>query len=629
MERQAQSGVGWSSLTPSESAEVRTSLDRVLASSGFASSARRTQLLRYLVERALCGQGEQITEYGIGLDVFERPTSFDPRLDSIVRTEASRLRQKLREYYANQGQGDSFVIEIPQRSYAPSISVRKPGPVPGKALERAPAPVLRRPLFPAGLAAIGVMVAALVVTAVAWNRSSAAPITSLVILPFQNFSPAGDAEYLADGVTEELTNELAQRRDLRVVSRTSAFAFKGKGVDIREIGRKLNVGAALEGSVSKEGDSVRVTAQLIRTSDGYHLWSHSYEVPYRDVMTVQAQVTQTVEAAVLKHGTPEPAAPVSTTSPEAHDLYLRASYQLSRQTPDSFAKSLELYQGAVEKDPAYVNAYRGIARAEIALIHITAAAPEPAFGRARKALEKALQINPDDAESLGQLAHIDYVYNWDWPRAQREFRLAVERGAQATTHSYYGWSLATRGEFEEAHRHLRIAQDLDPLGAGPRTNQAMAFILEHRYSEAKRILHESIDSRSSVLDGHILLGLVAIYERDCNQAAAHFEWSARQLPSPVANFGLALASACRGQEEQARQFLGRVAAGGGGAAFASPYQLAMGYCYIHDRDAALGYLEKSAEAREGQIFYIKYDPAFDEIRSDPRFIVLEKKVGLE
>jgi len=623
---------GWSSLTSAELDGVRASLEQILASPSFTSSARRTRLLRYLVERALAGQGEQTTEYGIGLDVFDRPASFDPRIDSIVRTETSRLRQKLREYYLEPGQSDPVVIEIPQRSYIPSVTFRDSPPVlpvdsPVESPVASPPPPRRRLWqFLSALAVAGVIVAA--VTIIKWRGPSAAPITSVVVLPFQNFSPNADAQYLADGVTEELTNELAQQRDLRVVARTSAFAFKGKGVDIREIGRKLNVGTAIEGSISKEGGSVRITAQLIRTSDGYHLWSHSYQVAYRDVADAQAQVTQAVEAVVLKRNVPEPAVAVASTSPEAHDLYLQASYQLSRQTPDAFAKSLALYQAAVEKDPAYVNAYRGIARAETALIHITAAAPQPAFLRARNALEKALEINPNDAESLGQLADIDYVYDWDWPRAQREFRLAIEHGAQATTHSYYGWSLATRGDFAEAHRQLEIAQDLDPLGAGPRINQVMAYLLEHRYSEAERILRQSINSNTSPLDAHLLLGLVADYEHDCKEAAAHFEWSAKNYPAPITTFGLALASACRGENQQARQFLAKAAAGGS-SAFASPYQLAMGYAYVHDKEAALAYLEKSAEAREGQIFYIKYDPAFDEIRSDPRFLVLEKKVGLE
>jgi adenylate cyclase len=239
-----------------------------------------------------------VTEYGIGLDVFDRSPSFEPRMDSIVRTETSRLRQKLSEYYRTQGQSETIVIELPQRSYVPVLTRREiEAAKPEAEAEKPKAP--RRLWWTAAAIAAVLGIAALILIAVR-NRPATAPLTSLVVLPFENYSANRDAEYLADGITEELTNELAQRRDLRVVARTSAFAFKGKAVDVREIGRRLNAEAALEGSVSKTGDVVRLTAQLNRTSDGYHLWSHSFEAPFEEIAGVQAQITQSVETALLK-----------------------------------------------------------------------------------------------------------------------------------------------------------------------------------------------------------------------------------------------------------------------------------------------------------------------------------------
>jgi serine/threonine-protein kinase len=621
MAEQTQSGSDWTGLSAAEQAAIQTALDGILASPGFASAGRRSRLLRYLVEHAMAGQGEQVTEYGIGLDVFDRPASFEPRMDSIVRTETSRLRQKLSEYYRTQGQAETIVIELPQRSYVPVLTRREIA-APKTAAEAGRPKASRRLWRAAALAAVAGIAALLIAIR---NRPATTPLTSLVVLPFENYSPNRDAEYVADGVTEELTNELAQRRDLRVVARTSAFAFKGKGVDVREIGRKLNCGAALEGSLSKTGDVVRLTAQLNRTSDGYHLWSHTFEAPYEEIAGVQAQITQSVETALLKKPAASSAA-AGSANPEAHDLYLQASYQLSKQTPESLAKSLQLFQQAADKDPAYGNAYRGIARAEIGLIHFTAEAPLPAFGRARRALEKALANNPDDGEALGQLADIDYVYGWDWPRAEGEFRLALEHGGQYNTHSYYGWCLATRGRFAEAHRQLELAQDLSPLG--PRFNRAMAYLLEHRFEDAKRIWHESIEANTSVLDSHLMLGVAAMYQKDCREANAQFDWFAKQYPSPVADFGLAFGAACEGHADQARQYIARAKAEKG-PGFASPYQAAMARAWVGDTDAAFEELEKAAEAREGQIFYIEYDSAFDSIRNDPRFLALEKKVGLK
>lgn len=600
-----------------ENAEIRAYLAKLLASPAFATSSRKARLLRYLVEAALCGRASQVTEYGIGLDVFDKDSSFDPRVDSAVRAEISRLRQKLKEHYA--ASDDEFVIDFPQRGYVAMITRRKSEP--------ALAP--RRSGRSIGVLAGVFMVTAIAAGILLWRGVfSRATVQSIVVLPFQNLSPDSSDQYLADGITEELTNQLAQWPDLRVVARTSASQFKGKGVDVREIGKVLNVAAVLEGSFERQGDRIRVTAQLNRSSNGYHIWSKSFEAQSNDMLALQTGMARAIATAVrgAGQGTP-PSAPDSTTNPEAHDLYLRANYQLSLRTPDAAKQSLALFQEAAAADPNYVSAYLGIARAEMALVHITAVAPGEGRATARQALEKALAIDPRDAESLGELANLDYRDDWDWPRAEHEFRLAVEHGAQATTHSYYGWSLATRGRFEEAHQQFRIAEDLDPLNASVRVNEVVAFYLERNYGAAERMLQELVDSKLDALDGHLLLGLMAIYRHDCAKATAEGEWTTRAFPAPMTKFGLGLNAACRGQIDEARRDFAE-AGHPNGRAVASPYQLAMGYASINDKDAAFSFLEKSAGAKEGQILYLKYEPLFDGIRTDPRFLALEKKVGL-
>jgi TolB-like protein/Tfp pilus assembly protein PilF len=616
---------------PPDLIKIRAQLEKLLRAPGFASSARRSQLLRYLIEQSLAGKGEQISEYGIGIDIFERPDSFDPRLESIVRTETSRIRQKLKDYYAGEGLADDIVIDIPPRSYAPTITFREPA-----ASSKEPVPeVPPTPGFPWKKIIVPSLAALIVLAFLAgragfrFNSPPNPPSGSIVVLPFQNLSPDGNLEYIADGVTEELTNQLAQWQTLRVVARTSAAQFKGKGVDIREIGRRLNASAALEGSVGVQQDRVRITAQLNRTSDGYHLWSHSYEGPYSDIMAIQAEVAGAVESAVYKLGKtpPPPAQHVSTSNPEAHDLYLQANYQFAKRTPESQTASLALFEKAVAKDPSYVAAYIGIARSEIARIHYTTEVPKEGLERVRAALEKAIAIDPDSAEAHGMLGYIAYNYDWDWPRAEHEYRLALEHGAESTTQSFYAAGLASRGRFGEAREHFRIAQDLDPLGTGPRFNQMLAFYQERKYKEAITALHGLLDMNPNLLDAHLFLGLIGAIQHDCNTATTEFEWSAQRYQMPVTKFGLAVSSACRGETAQARRYLAEMEAGGTG--FASPYQLALGFAFLHDKDEAFNYLEKSANAREGQILYLKYEPVFDEIRTDPRYIALERRVGLE
>jgi len=346
------------------------------------------------------------------------------------------------------------------------------------------------------------------------------------------------------------------------------------------------------------------------------------------MLSVQDEMAQAIAVAVHGVGRDRPAhaGSLSSTNPAAHDLFLRASYLLGRHAPESTKKGLELLQAAIKLDPNYVSAYIAIERAQIALIHYTAEPPREGLEQARAALETALRLDPHSADAHGEMADLVYVYDWDWPRAEREFLLALEEGGQATTHSYYGWGLATRGRFEEAQRHFRIAEDLDPLGMGPRFNQAMAFNLERRYSDAQRVLGGMLETNPEQVDARLILGIVAIPQGDCKTATSEFESAAKLYQAPVTKFGLAMASACRGETLQARRYLAEVEKGG--SAFTSPYQLALGYAYLHEKDKALAYLEKSAEAREGQILYLKHEPLFDGIRSDARFIALERRIGL-
>lgn len=611
-------------------AEIRAQVDKMLASSGFSNSQRRKQLLRYLVDAALEGRGVEVNEYAIALDIFERPASFDPRIDSTVRAEVSRFRARLKEYYAGEGSADPILIDFSNRGYSATFVFREApqtaAPAASKRTsDRAPRPAKR--LRWIVLAAALVLVVAGVMIASRYRGATNPAIRSLVVLPFANLSANPQNQYLADGLTEELTNELAQWQDLRVVARTSAFQFKGKGVDVREVGRLLSVDAVVEGSIERQGDRLRVTAQLNRASNGYHIWSRHFEARSDDSMAVEDEIARAIAAAIRGNRIALPQASGATENAEAHDLYMQGTYQYFLATPDSLRKSLALLQSALDKDPGYVQAYLAIARTHISLLHLTGEPPDVGLPAARAALEKAIDLNPHNSAAHGELADIIYVWDWDWPRAEREFQNAIRDGAQATTRSYYGWSLATRGRFEEAHQQFRIAEDLDPLGVGAPANEAMAYLSERKYDKAAALLRHILDLRPKALDAHLLLGLTGANTKDCKMAEDNFGWSFRAVRAPVTNIGMGYASACSGQADTARKYFA-AAASGAGAGFVSPYQLAMGYAFIGDKERALSYLEKSAGAKEGQILYIRFDPTFDTIRSDPRFVALERKVGL-
>lgn len=607
-----------SPLDSGQRADVRAQLDRVLAAPAFTSSLRRGQLLRYLVERALAGEAGGINEYAIGVDVFEKAPSFDPRIESIVRTEAGRLRQKLRDYYAADGRADRVWIEIPLRSYKPAFHFRDP--------ESPPAgPVRNRRPVGALLAAFALVLVCGAAAAWVWQVRTHRPIHSLVVLPFQNFSPDGADEYLSDGLTDELTNEFANWKDLRVVARTSAYQYKGRGEDVRKIGRELNVDAVLEGSLAKQGDHVRITAQLNRTSDGYHLWSHSYDSRSLDMLNVQREIAQAIAAAVRKLGgnAPDRMQRPSTNNPEALDLYLRASYQYSRLSPESLVESLKLFQAAIDKDPAYARAYVGLAMAEMELSNFTPS--RQATQRARQALEEALKLDPDSGDAHWLLAEIAENSDWNWPRAEREFQLALEKGGQAATRAVYGWSLARHGRFAEAQQQCAAAENVEPLGVAPRFCQFYVYYFQRQFPQARKMLLETLDLNPDLIYAHVLLGRIALAQKDCAEADRQFAWVGRRMPEPAATMALAYGCACRGDVACARRYLKA-------AATSRPppilYDMALGYVLAGDTDAAIAYIRRAAEEREN-LLNVLAEPAFDTLRGDPRYIAVERMAGFD
>jgi len=453
---------------------------------------------------------------------------------------------------------------------------------------------------------------------------------SIAVLPLQNLSGDAAQDYFADGFTDELVTELAQIRSLRVISRTSTMTYKGSRKPLPVIARELNVRYVLEGSVVRDGQRIRVIAQLIDAATDTHISARIYNADVKDIFDVQSRISRAIADDVRIDLSPQERtrlAAIRTIDPAAHDLYLKASYQFAQQTPASIRQSLGLYQAATAKDPSFARAYVGIAQAEAALVQITAEAPDVSVPREKAALAKALSIDPHLGDARGLLASITYWHDWNWPEAERDFRLALADGGQAPTEQRFGSSLATRGRFAEATAHLQTALELDPLGKSPRVNQFFGLYFQRNYAEARRQMEVLVASSPDFLAGHVMLGLVARTQNDCMEANAQADWMNRHFPSPVALFVSALADGCRGDVSAARRNLARAAAAKG-AAYASPYQIALGYASIGDRDAALSYLEKSADIREPQVLYLRVDPLFDQIRSDPRFMTLERRLHL-
>ena len=286
---------------------VREQLDRILASAPFSQSQRRKRFLQYLVTETLAGHGDQLKGYTIAVDVFDRRKTFDPLVDPLVRIEAGRLRDKLREYYDSEGQSDPIRIDLPKGGYAPVIAFRQrarpaPAPAPGEPDAAAPADasppassqvVINWPLI-VSVAALGLV---LVLGGPRYARPPTLPERpSIAVLPFDNIGEDHKWERFADGITEDIITDLAHSKDLIVIARNSTEVYKGKPADIRLIGRNLNVKYVLEGSIQFLGERLRVTAQLIDAASGSHVWSERYDRPAEDLFSVQNDVTQRIAA---------------------------------------------------------------------------------------------------------------------------------------------------------------------------------------------------------------------------------------------------------------------------------------------------------------------------------------------
>jgi adenylate cyclase len=451
----------------------------------------------------------------------------------------------------------------------------------------------------------------------------------LAVLPLRNLSGDPSKDYFADGFSEELVTELSELHALRVVSSASSMLYKERHEPLAQIAQELHAKLLLEGTVAQQTERVRVTAQLIDAASGSVISAGTYSGDLKDVFEIQQRIAQAIAGDVrldLSRAERDRLTSPVELDPQVLDLYLKGRFELAKQTPDSIRTSLARFEESAALAPQFARAHVGIAEAQAALLQITAQGPEETEHRERQALTKALAIDPDLAEATGLLASLDYWMDWDWPRADREFRRALSRGAGVSVEQRFGSALITRGRYEEGMAHLLSAVELDPLNLSPRVNYFFGLYFQRKYALAGQEMQDTLARNPRFVAGHALVGLAAMMRTDCSQVDDQAKWLEANYPSAMAHFISALASSCRGDRRAARDALDQ--AGANDKMFVSPYQLALGYASIDEPARALDLLEKSAAAREPQILYLNVEPQFDSLRSEPRFIALRKRVGL-
>jgi len=465
------------------------------------------------------------------------------------------------------------------------------------------------------------------------GASGAAATTSIAVLPFVNMSGEPDNESFSDGLTVELINALSNIRDLRVAARTSAFAFKGKEIDIREVGKKLNVGAVLEGSVRKSGQRLRITAKLVNVEDNNDLWSGQFEKEMKDIFDIQDEISLTiVDSLKLKmlKGEKEKILKRHTEDPEAYELYLKGLYFWRRRYERGLQKSLQYFQLAVKKDPGYALPYVGIADAYGILGVYSFMPPHQVYPLARAAANKALEIDPELGEAYASLAWITMWYDRDWTAAENYFLKAIRmKPDYPEAHLWYGNLLIVTGRADESIREMRKGTELEPLEPAPPTHVSWALYFARRYDESIEELRRIVASDPEFSLPYIWLASNFMAKKMWGEAIAAAQKFVELSGGSVISVSLlGTAYSLAGMKDEAFKTLERLDVMSKDHYVGSLWK-AQVWQGLGEKNKALENLEKAYDERESNLAYIKVWPIADSVRSEPRFKDLLKKMNLD
>ncbi|MGH7633754.1 MAG: tetratricopeptide repeat protein, partial [Gemmatimonadaceae bacterium] len=462
----------------------------------------------------------------------------------------------------------------------------------------------------------------------AGDASRAAP-KAIAVLPLKNMSADPENEYFSDGMTEEIINALGKLPGIQVASRTSSFAFKGKDVDVREIGDRLGVTTVLEGSVRKVGNRIRLTAQLINVESGYHLWNETYDRQLEDVFAVQDEISRAiVEALAIRLGTDQGQVVAPTKNLEAYTLYLKGRFFFAKLSEPALRRSLDLFQQALLLDPALARAYGGIADAWCNLADDWVA-PDDAYPRAKGAAERALQREPELAEAITSIGKVLGWHEWKFEDAETQLARAVSLAPNyAEAHYVHGTLLPSVGRLADAIDTMRKALVLDPLSVHYSEWLARFLLYDRDYDAAIAQGERTMDMDEICHRAQHYIGSAILAKGDPQTALTWYRRAQSMERAPRSWDALIVrALAALGQTDEADAILARLEE-------ESHHQylrgeiIAIGHAAVGDLDGAFVWLERAYQARSAGLLYLHLDPGYGPLRADPRFADLVSRVGV-
>jgi adenylate cyclase len=581
-----------SAADPVPATTVRDQLARVVNSPGFVSSIRLCRFLTHIVNRTIDGDIDSLKEFSIAMEVFDRTSEYDPNIDAIVRVEARRLRAKLKAYY-EEGQGtvDPVLIGLRPGSYVPVF----------RWLDTQPAKHREE------------------IGATGPGR------TCIAVLPFVNMSPEPVQDYFCDGISEEITNSLTRVSGLNVIARTSAFHFKGANIDIREVGQRLGADLVIEGSVRKAGEQLRITAQMIQTESGHHVWSETFRRELKDVFAIQEEIAQSV-ADLLRLHMPGVQRADQSSAPnlDAYTAYLQARFLIHQQSPEALQAALGQLRKLVEVYPDYALAYSDMALANGVLALFGVVSGREVYPEVKANAERGYALDPESGETCTVLAGLRAWFEYHWDEANGIYDRALRlQPSHARAHRFRAMALLCQGNIEAAEAGLRRSAELDPLSASDCARMAYVHYVKGDYDLAAEDLRQSFELDRDYPEARLYEGLLHFQQQN-------YDAVIQCLSPSVSPLDIGLLAAAHAKEgglsrtEECIERLHQLAA----RQYVTP--LAEGFAAIGmgDFDLAFKRLDEAINHKTIFINLLAVEPFFHPLVADRRFVKLLKKLNL-
>jgi len=572
---------------------ARQELDRVLASATFRQVDRLKRFLRFVALEALQGRGDQLKEYVIGVQVFDKSASFDPRADPIVRVQARRLRTRLARYYREEGADDTVVVDLPKGGYAPIFRIRE---------------------------------------AASGRRSLGATLAgqnTITVLPFADLSPARDLDYFCEGLRQETIHRLARLDALRVLTTAAGEAGPAAPGD----GYPTPAALQVTGSVRKAGDRLRTTVHLVDSATASYLWSESIDADADEVFAAQDAVADAVvrklEPRLLDAGQRRGGRRAAENL-AARNLYVQGRYHLSQRTDEGLHKALEFFEKAIVEDPQFAPAHSGLADAHGLMAHYGVRQPAVAWARAASSAASAVMLDGNSAEAHTSLAHMKATQDWDWHAAAREFLVAIGLDpGYATAHHWYAMScLVPMGRLDDAREEMRLAQSLDPVSSIVARDLAIVHLYRRDFDAALEQCDHTIELNPYFSPAYWALGVIQEQRADLDEAAAAFQRAIDLAPhSPRMQAALARTLALSGKRKLAIAAQRRLQAIAR-QRYVSPFEFATIRFPLGQVDEGFECLRKACGDRAFDVLALKVDPRFAALHDDRRFREILVEIGL-